>query len=249
MKVRIGVFIATVALTAGFAVSVSAGPITNGGFELGTLAGWTTAGQVSVVSGGTDPRTNNNLILPGVDSYSAKVGDENAFGFVGVQTSSISQSFTADATTLYFAWAAVGLVPNNTPHATDETPWFQISIYNQTTSTQLVLQQFYTGNLGSIQPGWIQGATHTSGLGQNSPGIWYYRPWEQYVLGAGVAIGDQLIVTASARDCDLTGHASYVYLDGFGYTPPPVGVPEPASSLVLFGIGLVGLRAWRKLSR
>lgn len=222
--------------------------ILNGGFETGNFSGWTTVGQTSIVPATADPRTNNTLITP-IGTYAAKVGDQTAFAYSGVQTSSISQTWTVGSgyDTLYFAWSAVGLVPTNGGHDLDETPWFRIRLYDNTKVTYLYDVAFYTGNPGSIQPGWYQGPTGSTALGQNSPGIWYYRPWTEFSLDLANYIGDNFTITLETKDCDLSGHAMYAYLDGFGYTKPPITSPEPTTMLLL-GLGLVGLAGLRKRS-
>jgi hypothetical protein len=178
------------------------------------------------------------------------VGDEICWAVTGPEYSSIRQIETVQTTDLqdlYFAWAAVGLVPTNGGHPVVNTPWFQVEVnwYHQAGGMQvLASEQFYTGNPGAITPGWLQGLTDSGyEYGQNTgPGIWYYRPWTQYHMnlgGAGVLVGDRLEAVLTTRDCTQSGHASYAYLDGFGDTPPiPGDVPEP-STTVLLGLVMV----------
>jgi len=232
------------------AALAQAADIVNGGFETGNLSGWTSTGQTSVTSAGTDPRTNNNLSLVGVGTHSALVGDATAYGYAGSMSSSITQNFTRGTTYdhLYFAWAAVGLVPNNgVYHATDETPWFQILVKNLTDATTLFNQNYYTGNIGSITPGWYAGSNIS---GTNDEGIWYYRPWDTFDLDlTGIAATDELQVILTARDCTLSGHASYAYLDGFGSLKPDINtVPEPGT-FALVALGLGGLIVARMRGR
>lgn len=228
--------------------------IVNGGFESGDFTGWTTSvgGQFSVTSVGTDPRTNNALSTVGNGTHSARVGDPVAPLLDGNYNDpfTLQQTWvkTSDFSHLYFNWAAVALVPgaNAVPHTDAQTAWFQIKVLNLTGATTLFSQEYYTGTVDSgVVAGWIAGSTDTTGY-SNDPGVWYYRPWQQFDLDLStVADGDNLQVMLSTRDCTLGGHASYAYLDGFGRTPDPVQTPEP-TTLLLLACGLIGIYRMRQ---
>lgn len=250
------------AIVAMLAVVVFAGraygfpDLINGGFEDGDFTGWTVSGDANITNVGFDVRTNNQLATVAYGDHSARVGDEYAWGFDPNNEpfeSTVSQSETvgtSDLQTLYFAWAAVGLVPDNgVDHTEEQTPYFRVAInwyHDGGTLTTLFTEDHYTGPIGSITPGWLEGASDTGNeYGQNEAGIWYFRPWNVFSFDLstyGIQVGDQLEVVLTARDCTLGGHSSYAYLDGFGTEPPPPPptVPEP-STFALLGLGSLGL--------
>lgn len=223
------------------------GGFINGGFEGGNTNGWTSVGTSGVVTPAFDIRTNNALKTVSWGSYSARIGDETAWGFSGPETSTITQTSIVapgDDSDLYFNYAVVALVPTNGGHSTLETPYFQVNVkatHNGSTTTLYTLNR-YSGNPGAIEPGWLAGVDDPgSSYGLNSPGTWYYFPWTQVhvnLASSGIQIGDSLTVEMIVQDCTLSGHSAYAYLDGFGSTPTPVPtVPEP-SSFALLGGGL-----------
>ena len=231
----------------------------NGGFENGNLNGWTTTGTAGVVTNANDIRTNNSLQMVSYGTYSARIGDQVAWGYAGPITSSLMQTSVVaagDDSDLYFNYAVVALVPTNGGHGLSETPYFQVNVTNSHngTTTSLYSLNRYSGNPGTIQPGWLPGVNDPNSIyGQNSPGTWYYFPWTQVHINladAGIQIGDELTVELIVRDCTQSGHAAYAYLDGFGSTPTPIpSVPEPSSFLLLSGgLGAVIYGVRRKKS-
>jgi hypothetical protein len=94
--------------------------------------------------------------------------------------------------------------------------------------TQWTLRAFDSGN--NLLEGWPMPITTSSNAGE------FYG-----ISSAGIAyaILDTQTVAGSAGD--------YIFVDNFRYAPASVGVPEPATMLLL-GLGLIGLAGFRKRS-
>jgi len=235
----------------------------NGGFDDagGNLDGWTINGSgpgavslsgngISTYSGGAggvvaatvapgiDPNVGINTTFAG--SYSGRVGDATPWWGSPYQYNSITQAATITGATaghLYFAWAAV---LETSGHSYADTPYFQVKIHNDTQGGDIYDVKKYEQDGGFwTTSGWWQYSTGNDPL---YPG-WYVEDLDLTALG--VNVGDTLTLTALARDCNPTGHAMYVYLDGFGGTYTTHDAPEPAT-LLLLGSGLIGLGFARK---
>jgi hypothetical protein len=243
----------------------------NGGFEQNSLSGWTLGGgsnpgltgappftgssvqitpgapgPASVVGAIADPRAPG-ITLPRVGGYTAKINDEAT----GALLTTMSQTDTITAADvdpsdglphLRFSFAPV---LDDPAHSPEQQPYFYVVVRNVADNSVLFEQFAYSG-----QPG----VTFQQGTG-----TWKYLPFQNVdaVLPAS-AVGQQISLTVVGADCSLSGHAGYVYVDGFGSAPvgngggtPPARVPVPAldrMGMLLMALLLAasGLLAWRR---
>lgn len=245
---------------------------TNGGFENTSFAGWTqtsgnnnglsgsppfTSASLNITPGGTfrgfirstgyvDTRAPT-LVLPRAGSVTAQVNHETqAGGFM----SSISQQDVITAADIdpndgllhvRFSYAAVLDDPNHSPA---QQPFFFVRLRNITKGTTLYEDFTY-----SNQPG------KTFLIGSGS---YKYTAFSNVdIVVPNADLSDTLEIQALASDCSPTGHAGYVYLDGFGSAvvgPPgttgPVDVPTLSEwALILLSLGLGGVAMWSMRGR
>lgn len=223
-----------------------AGTFVNGGFEDGTFNGWTqgagywyggTIDPSSYLPGGANYDISANksaIVTPGPDpivgsllnrvyngGYAARVNDQ----FNGFHVSVVSQS-VANYTDpfIYFAWAAV----LESAHSASESANFTLQLTDDTTHSALLNLSYNATTNGPIFTQY---------------GGWYYTDWQIEKLDVSGLQGHDFTLTLLGSDCDQGGHAGYVYLDGFGNAPPPPGVPEPGT-LVMLGSGTLFAANW-----
>ncbi len=222
-----------------------AGSFTNGGFEDGTFNGWTQGagwwrgewpivpinylpgGQYydisynasGIVTPGPDPIVGNLLNQVYNGKYAARVNDWSQNYSVSV----ISQSVTNYSDShIYFAWAAV----LEASHGATDSDNFTLMLTDDTAQTVLYAVTYDSYNNGALF---------------HPYGYWFYTDWQ--VQDLAVTPGHDFTLTLLGSDCPYGGHAGYVYLDGFGGTPPPPSTPEPGT-LAMMGSGLLLGAGW-----
>jgi hypothetical protein len=215
----------------------------NGNFEAGNYSGWTKGGgtwtsdgvsqsftnsgdpgKSAIVGSGWDPNagaTKLNSVFAG--NYAARINNSDP----SYHFSTISQTVTNYGySNLYFAWAAVLEDPG---HPSVAEPFFSLYLKDLTTNTVLYSQAFDSSqNLSIFKTG-------TSD--------WLYTDWQAVAMSVTQGHDLQLILTAA--DCGYGAHGGYAYLDNIGHNV--VTTPEPTTMLLL-GLGLVGLAGFRKRS-
>ena len=243
----------------------------NGGFEQNNLTGWTLGGgsnpglsgtapftgasvqitpgapgPASVVGAMTDPRAPG-IVLPRVGNFTGKINDENTGALLTTlsQTDTITAADVDPSDGLPHVRFAFAPVLDDPAHAPQEQPYFYVVVRNVADNSVLFEQFAYSG-----QPG----VTFQQGTG-----TWKYLPFQNVdaVLPAS-AVGQQISLTVIGADCSLSGHAGYVYVDGFGsgqvgtgggvaVTQRPVpGLDRYGMTLLALLLASAGLLAWRR---
>lgn len=236
---------------------------TNGNFETGDATGWTIGGGArnsvansafdpqqylpggsrynatiagthsSIVGPGFDPNTSNQLRTVYADAYSWRVEDVVTGGYVSVITQTVPNYTDPE---IFFAWAAV----LEGAHGLENAATVIIRLRDLTDGVDLITRQYNAASGGSgVDPR----------FNYDSSTNFFWTPWqvEQLMVPSGSA-GHDVELTILASDCGPTAHAGYLYLDGFGATPPPpTGIPEPGT-YALVGLGL-GLASWKARKR
>lgn len=245
------------ALVLAFAhASASAATFVNGGFETGNATGWNdvssayrggilnsslTPGFVISNEGSgpqhsaiintayVDPHVPVGLLGTTVYSgnFSWRVEDTTIGGYASLIQQQVNNYTDPD---IFFAWKAL----LEGAHGVTDAATIKIVLRDVTAGVDIITREYNAASGGSGVD---------ARFSYYAPSNYYYTPdWqiEQLTLTAAQQ-GHDFLISVLASDCQPTGHAGYVYLDGFGSVTPPAGnVPEP-TTCAIWGLGSLGL--------
>lgn len=222
--------------------SHAAGNFTNGGFETGTITGWTQGGGlwnpaggapldpalyipggsrynlsnsvVTVVSSGDDPLIGAALHTTYSGNYALKINDD----INNYSVSTISQTVNNyGSSSINFSWATV---LEGGGHTAAQASHFVILVKDNTTG-QIKANIAYTSG---TSPGVDFNGTATF----TTSGGYVYSGWNNEAIT--VDSGHSYTLTLLVSDCSAGGHWGYVYLDGFATVAGGASIVGPDSN-------------------
>jgi hypothetical protein len=232
------------------AMMIAGNLFVNGGFETGDFSAWTQGAgywgggpqapadylpggslydmsywQGAITDPGADPIVGALLNQVYAGNHSARINNTYNDNSVGVIKQTVL-GYTDPK--IYFEWAAV----LEESHGADDSDNFTLTVHDDTTGAFI----YNTSYSSFSAPGKFQ-----------QDGSWFWTPWQVETLDVSGLSGHDFTLSLLASDCPYGGHAGYVYLDGFGSTVIPPGVPEPGTIvLVVAGLGAILVGKLRK---
>ncbi len=180
-------------------------------FETGTLNGWTTAGNVTLVSAGTDIYGGFPLSAPG-GNFSVKVGNNS-----DASPSSITKSFVVTNTNPILTYRyAMDIL--NYPHTSNDAGRIVIDVFDNTnTAIPCAHYEAFYSTSGGPQGFFISTQPQEGNLGGECCYDISYKPWTPLSVDLTPYIGQTVTLKASCNWCIWSVDWAYAYFD-FGCT-------------------------------
>lgn len=205
--------------------------LVNGDFEDGTVRGWQTQGNVTIVSDGVDSYTNGALKTVGGGTRSARIGDDIPWGRnpASNQTSSIAQEAVVPAAeigqskvVMQFAYAVVANDPAQ--HSEPDKPLFRVFVRDITSNEVLYDTDLrYTSQTSGK---WYLGAGDQF-ASLSRADRWVFTPWQAVEIDLTNRVGHRIRMEFVVRDCNPGAHPAYGYLDHVGVgSPRQIDTPQ-----------------------
>jgi hypothetical protein len=202
-----------------FITTAENGILVNGDFESGDLSGWVVEGNATVIQDELDSLTENSLHKVGEGKFSAQIGDSTPWGNQGPPRSSIFQevivpSSEQNKTVMQFSYAVVANDPPS--HHEQDKPLFWIIVRDLTTDEVIYdTDIIYTSQTSGE---WYLGSDPNETVSQRgfsylSSDRWVFKPWQPVEVDLSDRVGNHIRLEFVVRDCNLSAHAAYGYLD------------------------------------
>ncbi len=189
---------------------------TEGKYFLDSTGTSPVAGRQEMISKGDrriDPYGRFPIVSPNGSNYSIKLGNTDVKPpLLHGSASRISYTFVVPTSPLDYSitynYAIVLQDPahGQTPHSTEEKPFFSAEIYD-VESGQYITCASFSYNAGTSLPGF------TASRYGDAKGIVYTKSWSQASINLRGFGGKKIRLEFTARDCTPGGHFGYAYLD------------------------------------
>jgi len=182
--------------------------------DLTAVVGNPSATPLSLTDTNTTGGSAPPLRYPYAGHYSARINSDagnhfNANSLVQSCVTTLADVQWDGKIHVQFAWAAVVQNPVQEYHPPEDMPYTYVVMTNVTKNTTLYEKFIF--------------ANDTSAPWLNAPGIIQYTYWQVIDRGFDpgvVDVGDNIQIECIAAGCGQSGHWGYLYVDGFGSTPP-----------------------------